>query len=156
MIPGGHLTIQEVGLISPHSLGLVDSVLIKTRTNICNGITTHALWRLHGEQEVNTESHRVLFTCQLRCHVHVLPNRCRGFGGHGQILPFIIKHILGIKHIFPCRFGMRLLTCVYGILTLLPLGTAVCVQMFEGSPILALISSTIVHDHTYTGLSLVS
>ena len=37
----------------------------------------------------------------------------------GQFLPFIIKHILGIKRIFPCSFGnkrMRLLTRVYGIM----------------------------------------
>ena len=38
-------------------------------------------------------------------------------GGVVNCLPFIIKCILGIKHIFPCSFGnkrMRLLTRVYG------------------------------------------
>ena len=38
--------------------------------------------------------------------------------GVWSILPFIIKRILGIKHIFPRSFGnkrMRLLTRVYGI-----------------------------------------
>ena len=32
-----------------------------------------------------------------------------------HLVPFLIKHILGIKRIFPCSFGnkcMRLLTCV--------------------------------------------
>ena len=38
--------------------------------------------------------------------------------GVWSILPFIIKHMLGIKRIFPCSFGnkcMRLLTRVYRI-----------------------------------------
>ena len=41
-----------------------------------------------------------------------------GFWGCGQFLSFIIKHILGIKRIFPCSFGnkhMCLLTRVYGM-----------------------------------------
>ena len=59
-----------------------------------------------------------VFTCWVHCHVFVPPKRHRGLGGGGQFLPFIIKRILGIKHIFPCSFGnkhMRLLTRVYGI-----------------------------------------
>ena len=48
----------------------------------------------------------------------MLPKRHPAVLGCGQFLPFIIKRILGIKHIFPCSFGnkrMHLLTCVYGI-----------------------------------------
>ena len=50
------------------------------------------------------------------CHVHVLPKRHSGFGVW-SILP---SFILGIKRMFPCSFGnkrTRLLTCVYGILS---------------------------------------
>ena len=53
----------------------------------------------------------------IRCHVHMLTKRRRGFGGVVNFLPFIIKRILGIKRIFPCSFGnkrVRLLTRVYG------------------------------------------
>ena len=32
------------------------AVLIKTRTNICHGITPHTFWRFHGEHQVNTEN----------------------------------------------------------------------------------------------------
>ena len=59
----------------------------------------------------------------IRCHVHVcvLPKRRRSLGGVVNVLPFIIKHILGIKRIFPYSFGnkhMRLLTRVYGSISL--------------------------------------
>ena len=55
----------------------------------------------------------VMYTCYQR-GIAVL--------GRGQflLLSFIIKHILGIKRIFPCSFGnkrMRLLTRVYGMHT---------------------------------------
>ena len=96
----------------------ISAVLIKKRTNVCHGITAHTLWRYHGEHQVNMESFRVLFTCQVRCYVHVLPKRRRGFGGVVNFLPFIIKCIFGIKCISPCSFGnkrMRLLTRVYGM-----------------------------------------
>ena len=56
-------------------------------------------------------------TTRLFCHVHVVPNRCRGFRVW-SIFAFIIKRILGNKGIFPCSFGnkcMHLLTCVYGM-----------------------------------------
>ena len=59
------------------------AVPIKTRTNVCHGITAHTLWRFHDEQQVNTESFQVLFTCQVTfcCHVHVLPKMRHSFGG---------------------------------------------------------------------------
>ena len=74
--------------------------IMKTRTNVCHGITAHTLWKSHGEHQVNTKSFRVLFTCRLRCHVHAASR----FWGCGQFLPFIITRILGIKRIFPCSF----------------------------------------------------
>ena len=49
------------------------------------------------------------------CLVHALSKRRAVIGG---VVNFIIKHILGIKRIFPCSFGnkrMHLLTHVYGI-----------------------------------------
>ena len=62
------------------------AVLIKTRTNVCYGITAHTLWRLHGKHEVHTESFQVLFTCQVRCHVHVLLKRRPAVLGRGQLV----------------------------------------------------------------------
>jgi len=32
------------------------AVLIKTRTNVCHGITANTLWGDHGEHQVNTEN----------------------------------------------------------------------------------------------------
>ena len=32
------------------------AVLIKTRTNVCHGITAHTVWGFHGEHQVNTEN----------------------------------------------------------------------------------------------------
>ena len=57
------------------------SALIKARNKVCHSITAHTLWRFHGEHQVNMESFQVLFTCRVRCHVHVLPKRRHGFGG---------------------------------------------------------------------------
>ena len=65
----------------------------------------------------------MLFTCQVRCHVHMLPKRRHVFGGVVN-LSFIIKCTLGIKCIFPCSFRnkcMCLLTHVYGTLGSTPL-----------------------------------
>ena len=76
------------------------AVLIRTRTNVCRGITAHTLWRSHGEHQVNTKSFLVLFTCRVRCHVHAASR----FGGRGQFLSLIIKRILGIRRTFPCSF----------------------------------------------------
>ena len=76
------------------------AVLIKTRTNVCHGITAHTLWGLHGEHQVNTEK--------------LYQRVCIAVLGVWSIFAFIIKCIL---RIFPCSFGnkrMRLLTHVYG------------------------------------------
>ena len=57
-------------------------------------------------------------TLLICCHVHVLPKRRHSFGGCGWFLPFIIKRVLGIKHIFTCSFGnkrIHLLIRVYSI-----------------------------------------
>ena len=42
-------------------ISMIDSsstlaVLIKTRTNVCHGITAHTFWGFHGEHQVNTEN----------------------------------------------------------------------------------------------------
>ena len=92
---------------------------IKTRTNVCHGITAHTLWRFHGEHQVNTESFQVhIFTCRNTLSCTRATKEASWFWGCGQFLPFVIKRILGIKCIFPCSFGnkrMRLLTRVYGM-----------------------------------------
>ena len=106
---------DTISTISMTRLFIYIAVLFKTRTNVCHGITAYTLWRFHGEHQVNTESFRVLFTCRLGCHVHVLPKRRRSFGG---VVNFIIKRIFDIKRIFPCSFRnkcMCLLARVYGI-----------------------------------------
>ena len=86
---------------------------------------------VHGpHSQINTEpfsSHVVCpafgfispaeYTTHLLSRTHATKKVSR-FGGCGQFLSFIIKRILGIKHIFPCSFGnkrMHLLTRVYGI-----------------------------------------
>ena len=88
------------------------AVLIKTRINVCYGITAHSLLIFHSEHQVNTESFRVLFTrrCSLSC-THAT-KETSWFWGCGQFFPFIIKRI------FPRSFEnkrMHLLTRVYGI-----------------------------------------
>ena len=63
---------------------------------------------LFGDSIVNTKSTQRSYTREFKAALW--------FGG---VVNFIIKRILGIKHIFPCSFGnkrMRLLTCVYGTL----------------------------------------
>ena len=88
----------------------------ETRANVCHGITAHTLWRFHGEHQVNTElSGSFSLPSTLSC-THATKEASQ-FWGSGQFFsPFIIKRILGIKHIFPWSFGnkrMRLLTRVY-------------------------------------------
>ena len=100
------------------TISTISTTPLRTRLSIyiscSHDITAHTLCRFHGEHQVNTKSFRVLFTCRVRCHVHVVAV----WGVVNFFLLFIIKRILGIKRIFPCSFRnkrMRLLTRVYGI-----------------------------------------
>ena len=84
------------------------AVLIKTRTNVCHGITAHTLWGFHGEHQVNTEK---LLSCTRATNEGIAVLEV------WSIFPFAIKRILGIKRISSCSFEnkrMRLLTRVYG------------------------------------------
>ena len=82
---------------------------------------------VHGpHSQINTEpfsSHGICPVFFFTCRVHLLSctratkAEASRFCGCGQLLPFIIKRILGIKCIFHCSFGnkrMCLLTPVYG------------------------------------------
>ena len=63
------------------------AVLIKTRTNVCHGITAHTLWRSHGEHQLNTKSFRVLLPAR---EYAVMYTWRPGFGGVVNFFPFII------------------------------------------------------------------
>ena len=94
--------------------------------------SSHSL-RSHGEHQVNTKSFRVLFTCRVCCHVHAALR----FWGCGRFLHFIIKCILGIKHIFPCSFGdkrMHVYTVVEEQIKLLRMLTSMSLARNVTSP----------------------
>ena len=46
-------TISMISMIDSSS---ILAVLIKTRTNVCHGITAHTFWGFQGEHQVNTEN----------------------------------------------------------------------------------------------------
>ena len=58
---------------------------------------------LHGEHKVNMESFRILLRVSCTC----ASKEASRFLGCGQFLVFIFKHMLGIKHTFPCSFGIK-------------------------------------------------
>ena len=63
------------------------AVLIKTRTNVCHGITAHTLWRFHSEHQVKSTQRAFGFFLQcfyvpsMPSCTHATKEASSGFGG---------------------------------------------------------------------------